>query len=167
VRGFTTLAEKLSPAEVVRRLDPFYAVASKTIYFYDGTLDKLVGDQVMAFFGAPFHQKGHAKRAVKAAVRIVGEMQRGLSGDHLRVGAGIATGEAYVGNVGAGELTDYTAVGDTVNVAARLQAAAAPGEILMSEQTYAFIESEFPNAPYRDLELRGRTEMVRARAVVV
>jgi adenylate cyclase len=82
------------------------------------------------------------------------------------VGAGIATGEAFVGNVGAGEVRDYTVLGDTVNVAARLQGAAAPGEILVSRETYASVESQFPDAPRRELELKGKREPVVTRVIV-
>ena len=85
----------------------------------------------------------------------------------LRVGAGIASGDAFVGNVGGGAVTDYTVLGDTVNVAARLQGAAASGEILVTEETYRHVESEFPNAPSRDLELKGKSEPVRARVITL
>jgi adenylate cyclase len=85
----------------------------------------------------------------------------------LQVGAGIATGEAFVGNVGEGTVADFTVLGDTVNVAARLQGAAAPGEILVTEETYAHVETEFPNAPSRELELKGKSEPVRARLIAV
>ena len=167
MRGFTALAEQITPTEVARRLNLFYSLASNSIFDYNGTLDKLVGDQVMAFFGAPFRRKDHARRAVKAAVRIVKGMKDLVLSEHLYVGAGIATGEAYVGNVGEGAVADYTVVGDTVNVAARLQAAAAPGEILVSQETYIHAASEFPNAPYRDLELRGKSETVHVRVITV
>jgi adenylate cyclase len=167
VRGFTSLAEQLAPAEVANRLNRFYALASNTIFDYDGTLDKLVGDQVMAFFGAPLYTEDHPERAVQAALQII----RGMSGlaqvEHLHVGAGIATGEAFVGNVGEGAVADYTVLGDTVNVAARLQGAAASGEILLTEGTYAHVESRFPNALRRELELKGKSEPVRARVIVV
>jgi adenylate cyclase len=121
VRGFTSLAERLPPTEVMQRLNRFYSLASNAIFDYDGTLDKLVGDQVMAFFGAPLQTKDHPRRAVQAALRIISEMNNLAGGEHLHVGAGIATGEAFVGNVGEGAVTDYTVLGDTVNVAARLQ----------------------------------------------
>lgn len=167
VRGFTSLAEKVPPAELAQRLNQFYSLATNCVFEYDGTLDKLVGDQVMAFFGAPLHAKDHSKRAVQAALRIVKGMSEPVGNDRLRVGAGIATGEAFVGNVGGGSVTDYTVLGDTVNIAARLQALAAPGEILVNQETYDNIETDFPNAPYRDLELKGKTELVRARVIVV
>ena len=141
------------------RLNRFYSLASNTIFDYDGTLDKLVGDQVMAFFGAPLYTKDHPERAVQAALQIISGMNRLAQVEHLHVGAGIATGEAFVGNVGEGAVTDYTVLGDTVNVAARLQGAAASGEILLTEETYAHVESRFPNAPRRELELKGKSEL--------
>ncbi len=167
MRGFTSLAEQLPPAEVASRLNRFYSLASNTIFDYDGTLDKLVGDQVMAFFGAPLYTKDHPERAVQAALQIINGMSGLAQIEHLHLGAGIATGEAFVGNVGEGTVTDYTLLGDTVNVAARLQEAAASGEILVTEETYAHVGARFPNASRRELELKGKSEPVRARVIVV
>ena len=163
VRGFTALAERLAPAEVAVRLNRFYSLATNAVFRRDGTVDKLVGDQVMAFFGAPVHQHDHPQRAVETALEIL----RAVMGEEegLQVGAGIATGEAFVGNVGEGAVTDYTVLGDTVNIAARLQGAAAPGEILVTEKTYAFVESEFRNASRRELELKGKSGTVVARVI--
>jgi adenylate cyclase len=163
VRGFTALAERLSPAEVAARLNRFYALATNAVFRRDGTLDKMVGDQVMAFFGAPLHQHDHPRRAIETALEIV----RGVMGEEegLKVGAGIATGEAFVGNVGEGAVRDYTVLGDTVNVAARLQGAAAAGEILTTEESYAFVEQEFPGAVRRELELKGKSATVVARLI--
>ena len=175
VRGFTSVAERLAPAEVAQRLNRFYALASEAIFKYDGTLDKFVGDQVMAFFGAPLHAKDHPQRAVRVALLILEEMSKLTQEESyddtqdklLRVGAGIASGEAFVGNVGGGAVTDYTVLGDTVNVAARLQGAAASGEILVTEETYRHVESEFPNAPGRELDLKGKSEPVHARVIAI
>jgi len=167
VRGFTSLAERLPPAEVAQRLNRFYALASKAIFHYDGTLDKLVGDQVMAFFGAPLYAEDHPARAVQVAVRILEGVRDLAQGGGLKVGAGIATGEAFVGNVGEGAVTDYTVLGDTVNVAARLQGAAAAGEILLTEETYAHVAAKYPDVPGRELELKGKSEPVSARVIVV
>jgi adenylate cyclase len=167
VRGFTALAEKLPPAEIAQRLSRFYALATATIFDYDGTLDKMVGDQVMAFFGAPLRAKDHPERAVQTAARILREVDNEAETERLQVGAGIATGEAFVGNVGEGTVADFTVLGDTVNVAARLQGAAASGEILVTEETYAHVKTEFPNAPSRELELKGKSEPVRARVIAV
>jgi adenylate cyclase len=82
--------------------------------------------------------------------------------DRFKVGIGISTGTAFVGNVGAKDVTDYTVLGDTVNVAARLQGAAAPGEILIAQETFAQVEKQFPNATRRELELKGKSDTVIA-----
>jgi len=166
IRGFTSLAERPSPAEVAGRLNRFYSLATNAVFRYDGTLDKMVGDQVMAFFGAPVHRHDHPQRAVQTALEIVRRVIAMAEEESLRVGAGIATGEAFVGNVGQGEVKDYTVLGDTVNVAARLQGAAAPGAILLTQETYSYVESQFPNAVRRELELKGKSERVVARVIV-
>jgi adenylate cyclase len=163
VRGFTAMAERLSPAEVAERLNRFYKLATDAVFERDGTLDKMVGDQVMAFFGAPVHQHNHERRAVETAVEIVRGVMAAEEG--LQVGAGVASGEAFVGNVGSGGVTDYTALGDTVNIAARLQGAAAAGEILLTEETYAAVKDQFPRAATRDLELKGKSGTVTARVI--
>jgi adenylate cyclase len=163
VRGFTALAERLSPAEVAERLNRFYALASAAVFRRDGTLDKLVGDQVMAFFGAPIHESDHARRAVDTALEIVRGVMTAATA--LQVGAGVATGAAFVGNVGGGGVADYTVLGDTVNIAARLQGAAAAGEILLTEESYAPVAETFPNAARRDLELKGKSGTVAARVI--
>lgn len=161
MRGFTALAERLEPGAVAVELNRFYEIASKAIFLHDGTLDKLVGDQVMAFFGAPIECPDHAERAVKAALEILSKMTTAAS-DSLRLGAGISTGEAFVGNVGGGEVTDYTVLGDMVNVAARLQGEAGAGEILVAEETYARVARQFPDAKRRELLLKGKSEAVAA-----
>ncbi len=167
VRGFTSLAERLSPAQVVERLNHFYALATNAVFHHDGTLDKLVGDQVMAFFGAPVHEHDHPRRAVETALSIMRGVMALEEEKALAVGAGVATGETFVGNVGEGATKDYTVLGDTVNVAARLQGAAAAGEILLTQETYAFVEAQFPNAPRRELELKGKSGTVVARVIAV
>lgn len=144
------------------QLNRFYQIASDAIFRYDGTLDKLVGDQVMGFFGAPIHREDHPRRAVATAVEIMREIVDLADQLGLRVGAGISTGEAFVGNVGGSDVTDYTVLGDTVNVAARLQGEAAAGEILISDDTYTSVRNMFPNAARRQLLLKGKSEPVIA-----
>ncbi len=165
MRGFTALAERLEPAALAVELNRFYEIASRAIFLHDGTLDKLVGDQVMAFFGAPIERADHAERAVNAAREIFSTMSAGAA-KNLRLGAGISTGEAFVGNVGGGAVTDYTVLGDTVNVAARLQGEAGAGEILVGEETYARIAGQFPGAVRRELMLKGKSEAVAAWQIV-
>ena len=152
----------MSPADMVVRLNRFYQLASDAIFRHDGTLDKLVGDQVMAFFGAPIEREDHPRRAVDTALEIIRQVMDLTVQLGLRVGAGISTGEAFVGNVGGTGVTDYTVLGDTVNVAARLQSEAAAGEVLISDETYASMRNVFPNAGRRHLLLKGKSEPVVA-----
>lgn len=162
IRGFTSLVEQMNPSEVATRLNRFYDIATDAIIRHDDTLDKLLGDEVMAFFGAPLHWLDHPQRAVQTAVEILHEVSIMAEQDRLKVGIGISTGEAFVGNVGAKEMNDYTVLGDTVNVAARLQGAAAPGEILVAQETFAQVEKQFSNATRRELELKGKSDTVIA-----
>ncbi len=167
VRGFTSLAERLPPTEVAARLNRFYDLAAKTVFSLDGTLDKMIGDQVMAFFGAPFRKEGHPQRGVRAALEIVSGMHEMAEGeDALEVGAGVGTGMALVGNVAEGEIADFTVIGDVVNTTARLQGAAAAGEVLVTEETYAWVVDQFPDAPAKDLTLKGKAEPVAARVLL-
>ena len=166
VRGFTALSERLSPTEVVARLNRFYKLAAGVVFDLDGTLDKMVGDEVMAFFGAPFRALDHPQRAVQAALGIVAGMQRiAEDSDSLRVGGGVGTGEAFMGNVAEGEVRDFTVIGDVVNTTARLQGAAGPGEILVMEETYRSVADRFPDAPQRILELKGKSAPVVVRVL--
>ena len=157
VRGFTALSEKFQPTTMVARLNRFYKLAAQSVFELDGTLDKMVGDQVMAFFGAPFRPEDHAERAVQAALRIGSGAQfpgEGLEG--LPVGGGVATGEVFMGNVGEGEVRDFTVIGDTVNTAARLQALAGPGKLLVTDDTYREVSGRFSSSEERTLELKGK-----------
>ena len=157
VRGFTALSERITPNDAVSRLNPFYNLAASEVFDLDGTLDKMVGDQVMAFFGAPFRPDDHAARAVKAALGIVsGFGTVGAREGGLQIGGGVATGEVFMGNVGEGEVRDFTVIGDTVNTAARLQQAAGPGEVLVAENTYQDTSTMFEYSGQRTLELKGK-----------
>ena len=166
VRGFTGLSERLPPDELVARLNRFYDLSARTVFQLDGTLDKMVGDQVMAFFGAPFRVDDHPRRAIDAALAIVlGVEEMAEGGDSLHVGGGVATGEVFMGNVAQGEVRDFTVIGDVVNTAARLQGIAQAGEVLVMEETYGSVASQFPGAPQRTVELRGMAAPVVARVL--
>ena len=166
VRGFTSLSEKLSPTELVRMLNRFYDLATQVVVGLDGTLDKMVGDQVMAFFGAPFQVDDHARRAIRAALSIVAGVEAMATGsDALHVGGGVGTGEVLMGNVGAGEVRDFTVIGDVVNTASRLQGAAGPGEVLVMEETYGPVAARFPGSPQRSLNLKGKSEPLVVRVL--
>ena len=157
VRGFTALSERTTPDDIVSRLNPFYNLAASAVFDLDGTLDKMVGDQIMAFFAAPFRPDDHAARAVKTALSIVSGVETvELRAGGLQAGGGVATGEVFIGNVGEGEVRDFTVIGDAVNTAARLQQAAGPGEILVAENTYHATSKRFAYAGPRTLELKGK-----------
>ena len=164
IRGFTALSERVAPTEVAKLLNEFYNLASRVVFDLDGTLDKMVGDQVMAFFGPPFCPGGHQARAVRAALDIVAKVEAmAVGGEELHVGAGVGTGEAVMGNVGEGEIRDFTAIGDVVNTAARLQGAARAGEVLVMEETFRSVADRFPDAGQRELKLKGKAEPVVVR----
>lgn len=139
VRGFTRLAEHARPEQVVQLLNGYFSAMTEVIFAHGGTLDKYIGDGLMALFGAPTAAPDDAVNAVAAAVG----MQRQIEGLNARlcaeglpeisVGIGLHTGVATVGYIGSERRTEYTAIGDTVNLAARLEQNAAGGQILMSE----------------------------------
>ena len=166
VRGFTSMSERIPPMELAARLNHFYGVAAQLVFDLDGTLDKMVGDQVMAFFGAPFRPEDHPQRAVQTAVAIVSSLERvAEEPNSLRVGAGVATGQVFMGNVGEVEVRDFTVIGDPVNTAAHLQGAALPGEVLVAEETYQRVAHQFPDAANQTLELKGQAGEVAIRVL--
>jgi len=140
IRGFTTISEGLPPSDVVEVLNRYLDSMEEEVFRYRGTLDKYIGDGMMVIFGAPLEQSDHAERAVRVALgmqRAAAEVSREL-GDMPKMvyGIGIATGPAVVGHIGSQRRLDYTAIGDTVNLASRLEGLAPPGAILISRETY-------------------------------
>lgn len=138
VRGFTTMSERLTPEKVVFILNKYLTMASDCVERNKGTLDKFVGDAMMAFWGAPLAQEDAvynavktAKEIVEGAARVSDELKAEI-GEELRVGVGVNFGPAVVGNMGAEKHMDYTAIGDTVNTAARLEANAPGGKVYIS-----------------------------------
>ena len=167
IRGSTTLAERMTASEFSRLMNRFYDVATRLLIDSDGWIDKLVGDEVIAFY-LPFLEDHPARavRAGRALMRATGQGSPG--GPWVPVGIGIQTGTAFVGTIGSKDtVTDFTALGDAVNVAARLVSAAAAGEILMSEATYAAAGLVGENLERRELTLKGRTEPVGVRVMRV
>ena len=160
VRGFTSLGEKVSPRELTRLMNDFYRIAADEVVRLDGTVDKFVGDQIMAFFGAPFRPHDHPERAVQAAAAIVSRVSDMAGG--LQVGGGVASGRANIGNVGVELIKDYTVLGDVVNVAARLQGSAGPGEVLLTDETFQMVRDRYPHCAKRELELRGKSKTTTA-----
>ena len=124
----------------------------------NAVIDKMIGDEVMAFFIPAFHGEPQ-KAAMKGATEILRGVGYGSGKEPwLPVGIGINFGEAYVGKVGTGDVNDFTVLGDTVSTAARLQAHAKAGEVVVSESVYSYIDSQYPGVQLEDLEVRGREE---------
>jgi len=170
--GSTQLAEGLDPEEYRELLDQYFEITLAEINRLDGFTTQLAGDGVMALFGAPIAHEDAPQRAVRAAIAIraaLVEFNQRLQAERdmeLQVRVGIHTGPVVVGLMGDLRTMSYTAVGDTTNVVARLQAMAAPGAILISEATYRMVRGFFEVQPAGSLELRGKTEPVVAFEVI-
>lgn len=157
VRGSTGLAERSTAAEFRSLLQAYYRVAATAIDVNDGIIDKFLGDGVMALFIPVISGENHAGRAISAARAILaGVEHHGLARRGLMVGAGVHTGEAFVGVVGSNEKIDFTALGDTVNIAARLGGLAGAGELLVSAEAWGRAGLGEPPVK-RDVEIAGRT----------
>ena len=171
--GFTALSEKLAPAEVAEMLEGFFTPAVEAIFEEGGTLDKFIGDCVLAFFGAPVPQANHARRAVRAAVRILaaqktwnaGRAARGLPTLEVRIA--VNSGPVVVGDVGSRKRVDYTVLGNTVNVAARLEAyVGEAGEITIGRETHRLLEGTIPTEPLGEFQLKGLEQKIQAFRVL-
>ncbi len=170
IRGFTTLSEKLTPEEVVDVLNPYLEAMTEVIYKHGGTVDKYEGDAIMAFFGEPVSYEDHAMRAVRAAVDMRKALenlkkhweQEGHPRPNLEMGIGINTGDVFVGMLGSAQRINYTVIGDSVNLAARIQDLTKTyvWPILISESTYQLVKEEF-NTDFADsVTVKGKTAPV-------
>ncbi len=166
LHGFTALAERTPPEKVLELLNAHLGTAAEAVLVYRGTLDKFMGDAMLTIFNAPHPQPDHARRAVRAAWLIrtrLQQLHKALPPEHRLVcGIGIHTGEAVVGNIGAPWLMNYTAVGDTVNIAKRLEEIAGDGEIVLSRETYVQVEELVEVRPLGLRRVRHRKELVEA-----
>jgi adenylate cyclase len=162
VRGYTSLVETSSPEAAAELLKPFYRSARDVLLRHDAVIDKLVGDEVMALFIPLFMQRDPIAEMVKGALELLEQVRSALP-----IGAGADFGAAFVGNVGEEDVKDFTALGDVVNTAARLQAQAEPGELLVSERVFEAVRERFPDSAQRDLELKGKAGPVAAYVIDV
>jgi adenylate cyclase len=163
VRGYTTLAEGLSSVEATSTLNRFYEAASQALLAHEAVLGQIAGDEVMALFVPGLAGRAYSTKAVRAAHALLAAVGYGSpGGSWLDVGIGICSGEEYVGNVGGGGFKDFTALGDVTNTAARLEAVAAGGDILLCADTYAAVRDEFPDADRQVLDLKGKRVSVEA-----
>ncbi len=162
IRGSTSLAENMKPAEFRALIDRFYGAATDVLIKGDAMIDKLAGDQVSGYFFKGMTGPDFSRAAVQTARELLRVGGYGSAeGPWIPVGVGVHTGEAFVGSVGsANGVVDLTALGDSVNIAARLASTAAPGEILVSQDAYAETGLSMDGLERRSLELKGRTQPV-------
>ena len=165
VRGFTSLAERTPTGDVAQLLNRFYAAASGVLT-RAALIDKFVGDEVMALYLPQLLSEHWEDELVRDANDLLASVGYGTSpGPWLQLGVGLDIGRAYVGNVGAGEVKDFTAVGDVVNTAARLQSAAGGGQIVMSERLFDRLDARPHNATATTLALKGKQGTAAARVI--
>ncbi len=162
IRGFTGFSENTQPEELVSVLNLYLAAAAEVVLQEGGTIDKFLGDAIMAWFNAPIPQPDHTLRAVRAALRIrqaVHDLHRMLPEKHrLSFGVGIHLGDAVLGLVGTQKRLDYTAIGDSVNTAKRIQENAASGQILISQQAYRQAIEHIVAMPVEPILAKGKKE---------
>lgn len=168
IRGFTSMSEKLAPEQVVEILNEYLNLTSQAIFKNHGTLDKFIGDATMAVFNAPVDLDDYVYKAVCAAWDMVQEtrtLQKKIEerfGQSVQFGIGVNCGPAIVGNIGSEQRMDYTAIGDTVNTAARLEGQAKQGEILISRTVYEAVQGRIEAEPVGELELKGKAQKTPA-----
>jgi adenylate cyclase len=166
IRGFTTLSEKRSPEEIVSLLNRYFSLQVDIIFRHGGTLDKFIGDAIMAFWGAPQDDPQHAAHAVAAALEMEQSLLRfkeelGEDGKDFDVGIGIHTGKAVVGFLGSEARMDYTAIGDTVNLSSRIEGLTkGVARILVSSDTVAHCNNAFDFSPTGSYKVKGRVKEV-------
>jgi adenylate cyclase len=166
IRGFTRISEHAPPEEVVRLLNRYFTQMTEIIFQHGGTLDKYIGDELMALFGAPTAGPDDASNAVATAVAMqkrmakINEELRAEGLPEIQVGIGLHTGEATVGYIGSERRSEYTAIGDTVNLGSRLQSNAKGGQILLSEATAHAARSPYSFQPRRAITVKNREQPV-------
>ena len=162
IRGFTRMSEKMEPQEIVELLNEYFTLMTDLIFENGGTLDKYMGDGIMALFGAPITKPDDAARAVKTAVQMqqaLHNLNRSWDAEGhpaWMMGVGVHTGQVTAGNIGSAKRMDYTVIGDTVNLASRLCSNAAGSQILISEQTWAELGDSFPAKRLEPIRVKGK-----------
>jgi predicted ATPase/class 3 adenylate cyclase len=173
IKGSTSMAEELDPEDVMEIMNGAFEVLIPPVYRYEGTLARLMGDAILAFFGAPVAHEDDPERACRAGLEITTEAQRyaeklekerGITGFDVRVG--INTGLVMVGEVGTDLRVEYTAMGDVINLAARMEAAAQPGTVLITQSTYKLIAPLFETIALAPMRVQGKTRPVQAYRVL-
>ncbi len=171
IRGFSTFSEQLVPEKLVEILNIYMTIASDAIHMQQGVIDKFMGDAVMALYNTPLRpQQDHALRAVRTAAAMMADIrayhQTAAASERLQFGIGVHTGEAVVGNIGSPERLDYTAMGDSVNLAKRLQEVAKPMQILLSDATYQAVKDYVVVSELEPIQVKGRTQYTKVYELV-
>jgi len=167
IRGFTAMSEKRAPQEIVRMLNEYFELMVDVIFKHEGTLDKFVGDEIVALFGAPVALPSAEIKAVECAVNMMmvladfNRMRAAEGQEEIKIGVGINTGTVVTGAIGSSRALQYTAIGDAVNTASRLCSVAKSGEILVSEGTYARVQSMVNATALLPIKVKGKTDALR------
>jgi adenylate cyclase len=173
IRGFTTMSESHTPEQIVALLNRYFSLQVEVIFRHGGTLDKFIGDAIMAFWGAPQDDPQHAAHAVAAAIEMEQcllkfKQELGDEGKDFDVGIGIHSGKAVVGFIGSDERLDYTAIGDTVNLSSRIEGLTkGVARILVSSDTVAQCQGAFDFVPTGSYKVKGRLQEVELFSVKV
>ncbi len=170
IRGFTSFSEKQSPEKLVAILNRYLAAMAEAVLAQEGTIDKFMGDAIMAWFNAPIPQADHTLRAVKAALAMRASVENLYTElppeERLFFGAGIHTGEAVLGLIGTEKRLEYTAISDSVNTAKRIQENSANNQILISREAYERVKKQVEVRPVAAMILKGKTQPVDVFEVV-
>jgi adenylate cyclase len=167
IRGFTSMSESRAPEEIVRMLNEYFELMVDVIFKYEGTLDKFVGDEVIALFGAPVPMKNAELKAVQCALdmmRVLQEWNRTRAAEgqnEVNIGIGINTGLVVTGAIGSSRALQYTAIGDAVNTASRLCSAAQVGQVLLSDPTFRKVQSDVAAVPLPPIRVKGKADELR------
>ena len=167
IRGFTSMSEKMEPEKVVSTLNSYFSLMIDIVFKNNGTLDKIIGDELMIVFGAPTSSKDDTERAVKTAIEMQDKIktfnkQQIIENEKpIKVGIGINKGLVVSGNIGSKELMDYTVIGDTVNLGARLCSAAGPDEIITSDSVWFETKKTFNYKKLKPIKVKGKRSEVQ------
>jgi adenylate cyclase len=171
IRGFTAMAESMGPDAIAQLLSEYFTDMVDVIFDYGGTLDKFMGDAIMALWGAPLGHADDPDRALQAAIEMqhaVARLNQRWASEgrpEIRVGIGINHGEVFAGNIGSHRRLDYTVIGDAVNVASRLCAEAGPGEVLVTENFLQVVRGQVDHEFLPEMALKGKTQVVQVYRV--
>jgi len=166
IRGFTAMSETMNPDQIASLLTEYFTEMVEIVFEHGGTLDKFMGDAIMALWGAPITHEDDADRAMRAAIeqqQVLDELNRKWAAEsrqQVQIGIGINFGEVFAGNIGSDRRLEYTVIGDAVNTASRLCSKAGPGDILISEPFYQTLKSPPPVEALEPLQLKGKSQAV-------